>query len=96
MFDRAILKLKARDQFRRLITIVTAKIKINMLAQWLEIQQNKIKFIVQWNIAIRAMYVKLKGESFFWVKYLKERERVMSFMYCYSSLVVDTMIRLCK
>lgn len=33
MFDRAILKLKARDQFRRLITIVTAKIKINMLAQ---------------------------------------------------------------
>lgn len=45
-----------------------------MLAQWLEIQQNKIKFIVQWNIAIRAMYVKLKGESFFLVKYLKERE----------------------
>lgn len=33
MFDRSILKLKARDQFRRLITIVTAKIKINMLAQ---------------------------------------------------------------
>lgn len=27
MFDRSILKLKARDQFRRLITIVTAKIK---------------------------------------------------------------------
>lgn len=74
MFDRSILKLKARDQFWRLITIVTAKIKIKMLAQWLEIQQNKIKFIVQWNIAIRAMYVKLKGESFFWVKYLKERE----------------------
>lgn len=42
------------------------------------------------------MYVKFKGESFFGVKYLKERERVMSFMYCYSSLVVDTMIRLCK
>lgn len=74
MFDRSILKLKDRDQFQRLITIVTAKIKINMLAQWLEIQQNKIKFIVQWNIAIRAMYVKVKGESFFWVKYLKERE----------------------
>lgn len=33
MFDRSILKLKTRDQFRRLITIVTAKIKINMLAQ---------------------------------------------------------------
>lgn len=33
MFDRSILKLKARDRFRRLITIVTAKIKINMLAQ---------------------------------------------------------------
>lgn len=33
MFDRSILKLKARDQFQRLITIVTAKIKINMLAQ---------------------------------------------------------------
>lgn len=75
MFDRSILKLKARDQFQRLITIVTAKIKINMLAQWLEIQQNKIKFIVQWNIAIRAMYVKFNGESFFGVKYLKKRER---------------------
>lgn len=79
MFDRSILKLKARDQFRRLITIVTAKIKINMLAQWLEIQQNKIKFIVQWNIAIRAMYVKLKGESFFWGKIFKrEREWCLS------------------
>lgn len=33
MFDRSVFKLKARDQFRRLNTIVTAKIKINMLAQ---------------------------------------------------------------
>lgn len=68
MFDRSILKLKARDQFRRLITIVTAKIKINML---------------------------VKGREFFLGKIFK-REKVMSFMYCYSSLVVDTMIRLCK
>lgn len=50
-----------------------------MLAQWLEIQQNKIKFIVQWNIAIRAMYVKLKGESFFLGKIFKrEREWCLS------------------